>query len=238
MIDVIIPVWNIERRGLWRVNYSCLSLSKCKGINKVIIVDGSTNISTYSLEKEFKFVSVIPLKMPVFNKPRLLNIGIAFSQSEYVMCTDCDYLFKPDLFEVCKKYRSPETMLFKKVIMLPNCNMTGERVNKWKFPRGTLNTWGTLANGAMQYTTREWFKKNLHDERMYGWGAMDNMTAYKAVASGLKIKWVAESEILHIHHRNEKFRTKSDTERFNKNQEILANFISEHKLPKLLKHGN
>lgn len=238
MIDIVIPVWNIERRGLWRVFYSCLSLSLCKGVNKVIIVDGSTKVNTYNLEKEFGFASVIPLKMSVFNKPKLLNTGIQHSSSEYVVCTDCDYLFKYDLFEVCRKYRDDKSILFKKVIMLPNCNMTRERVQKWKFPRGTLNTWGTLANGAMQYATRDWFLSNPHDERMYGWGAMDNMTAYKAVASGLTIKWVEESEILHIHHKVEKFRTKEDTDRFNENQKILANFITEHKLPKLLKHGN
>lgn len=232
MIDVIIPVYNIQERGFNRVYLSCYSAK-----SDVIIVDGSEYCHYIALnERVKKLPNVTHIWFPLksFNKPKLLNEGIRQSKKEWVMCSDCDYIFKYDLFAVCQKYRHENRMLFKEVLMLPNTNLTVNRVDQWKFPPSKLNEWGKLANGAMQYTTRKWFLENPYNEQMEGWGAMDNMTAYLAVKSGLELFWVKESEILHQWHRVGKFRTKDDKAKFDNNQKILAKFISDNNLKPLL----
>lgn len=236
MIDVIIPVWNIRRRGLQRVYYSCLSLLQTGDVNNILVIDGSKSKEYNDLSELLKGLKVKHIHYPleVFNKPKLLNKGINESTTEYVLCTDCDYLFKSDLLKICKQKRSPYKMLHKEVMMLPNTNISPDRIKRWKFPKGRPNRWGKLANGALQYTTREWFLANPYPEEMEGWGAMDNIMAYKAKATGLKIEWITESEILHQYHRVEKFENSMDGKRFNRNQKILSNYIKEHKLAKML----
>lgn len=233
-VTVILPVYNLQKRGLKRVMLSVYSLQKqdCD----VIVVDGSSKLQYSELERILKNLNVLHYHLPLdeFNKTKLLNKGIELSKTEYIFCSDADYIFKKDLLEVCRNYRGADKMLHKKVKMLPPINLSVNRVDSWKFPNCRFNEWGTLANGAMQYATRKFFVDNPFNEEMSGFGAMDNLTSYVAYNNGLKIVWVEDSEILHQHHPIERKMSGENKIKFQRNQKILEDYRKENNLPKLL----
>jgi hypothetical protein len=118
--------------------------------------------------------------------------------------------------------------------MLPPMNITKTRIDNWKFPKCKHNEWGTLANGAMQYATRKYFIYNPYNEEMSGFGAMDNLTAYVAYNTGIFMKWIDESVIIHQHHPIERKMSGLNKIKFDRNQKILADYIKRYNLPKLL----
>jgi len=119
--------------------------------------------------------------------------------------------------------------------MLPAANITKNRVKSWNFPQCKFNPWGTLANGAMQHASKEFFLKHPYNEEMSGFGAMDNLTAYVSFNNGLNIVWMDESEILHQHHPIEKKMCGDNLLKFQRNQRILQDYVNKYDLPKLLK---
>lgn len=240
MTSVIIPIHNILKRGQLRVFNSVYSLINQPDLEDVIIVDSSSENEFNSLQDLLSNLPLdkvrhIRIKSKEFNKPLLLNTGIQAAKSEWIMCTDADYIFKKDFLETCKKHRKEDRIIFKEVKMLRNQKISMQSIDKWKFPQSPYNEWGHLANGACQYAKKEFFVNNPYPENMVGFGAMDNMMAYIAYNKGLEIYWLKDSEIFHQFHKPEKFRTKDDLRRFNRNQEILKRYIKENDLPKLLK---
>jgi hypothetical protein len=233
-VTVILPIWNIHKRGIKRILLSIHSLrnQKCD----VIIVDGSSRAKFDDLSGLIKGYDVIHYHLPLdeFNKPKLLNKGIELSKTEYIFCSDGDYIFKSDLIEVCSKFHAPDILLHKKVKMLPAMNLSKDRVSNWKFPETKFNQWGTLANGGMQYASKKFFTDFPYNEEMSGFGAMDNLTTYIAVNNGLKVLWIVESEILHQNHPIEKKISGDNKIKFQRNQKILHDYIEENNLPKLL----
>jgi len=234
-VSVILPIYNLRKRGLKRVMNSVYSLQSqdCE----IFVIDGSDEIQFNEMSTLLKGLRVNHIHFPLkeFNKPKLLNKGIQLANTEYIFCSDADYIFKHNLIEVCKEHRGKNVLLHKKVKMLPNINITKSRIKNWSFPQCRFNQWGTLANGAMQYAERNFFIDNPYDERMSGFGAMDNLTAYKAFKNWVAIVWVEESEIMHQNHPIENKMSGENLIKFKRNQQILADYIKEHDLPKLLK---
>lgn len=208
MIDIIIPVHNLARRGLSRVYYSCYSLLKqADYIDNIYVINSSKDVEFFNLDsllKPLDKVKHIRLKLDTFNKPKLLNHGLRLGTSEYVLFTDADYIFKNDLLKTCKKLRSDKRILLKEVKMLPHINISTNLIDNWKFPPSPFNSFGKIADGALQYAKREWFiKVGGYDERMALLCGMDNDMHARAVRDGLEDKWVVDSEILHQFHRIE-----------------------------------
>tara|TARA_R110002096_G_scaffold60958_1_gene151773 strand:+ start:2952 stop:3671 length:720 start_codon:yes stop_codon:yes gene_type:complete len=233
-VTVILPIYNIRKRGLKRVMNSVYSLQK-QDCN-IIVVDGSEIDQFLELHTLLKGLNVEHVHFPIdeFNKPMLLNEGIRLSNTDYIFCSDADYIFKSDLIDTCKQYRGKNVLLHKKVKMLHSTNITTSRIKGWRFPKCNYNAWGTLANGAMQYSTKEFFNDNPYNEEMSGFGAMDNLTAYMAHKNWVAIVWVEESEILHQHHPVEKKMSGENLIKFKRNQKILADYIRLHNLPTIL----
>ena len=237
MTTVIIPVYNISNRGNQRLFWELYSLNKqaCK----VFVVDGS-NPSEFSENKQiikrFQDVSHFALPTFEFNKCKLLNFGIIKAKTDWVMCTDADYIFRSDFIKTCQDVRSEKRILFKEVKMLKKINIYNKRIDQWSWggcfqdPINPFNPFGRKANGACQYATRKWFLENLYDERMLGWGAMDNLTKWKALATNLEEFWIEDSEILHQHHKLLKYRTKESKAQFARNIQIVGEFRREHGL--------
>jgi len=241
-VDIIIPIHNLKNRRFKRLNNLCHSLELQKDkIGNVFFPDSSREIE-YNMADNminmFDFVRHFKVDKQIFNKPFLINEAIKQSTSDYIFLSDCDYLFSSDLLEHCERYRSPERILFKKVLELPNLTITKERVRKWAFTHKKPHEWGQIANGAMQYAHRGFFIKAIDQTPEYlemeGWGAMDNIMAYMAYNHGLEIHWLGEGEILHQYHKREKYRNAFDKQRFDRNQTILASYINKYNLPQLL----
>jgi hypothetical protein len=233
-VTVILPIWNIHKRGIKRI---LLGIHSLRNQNcDVIIVDGSDKLKYDDLSGFLKKYEVLHFHLPLaeFNKPKLLNKGIELSKTEYVFCSDADYIFKSDLIEVCSKYHGSNILMHKKVRMLPAINLNESRVNNWHFPKCKFNHWGTYANGAMQYAERKFFIQNPYLEEMDGFGAMDNLTTYIAYNNGLKIIWIEESEILHQDHPIERKMSGDNKRKFERNQKILQDYVDKNNLPILL----
>jgi glycosyltransferase involved in cell wall biosynthesis len=237
-VTIIIPIFNILKRGYKRIDNSIESLLLQKDhIDKIIIVDGSNDREYSLLNRDIKDIPEVlhvRKKLDYFNKSVLLNYGIGLADSKWIMCTDCDYLFRIDFLSKCEDFRSDKRILFKEVKMLRNMRIEKDQVKKWNFPNSKFNEWGHLANGACQYASALFFKENPYPEGMSGFGAMDNIMAYIAYNKGLEITWLIDSEILHQYHRVEKFRNSMDSVRFKNNQAILAKYIQDNNLPTLL----
>lgn len=227
-LTVIIPVWNIQDRGLARLRYSLCSISKEVS---VIVVDGSEN----PMPKEYiPFCKYVHTPTGEFNMPFLHNKGIEMTETEWVMTTGADFLFAPDFFTMCHKHRSKKRMLHKEVGMLPQLNITEGRIKGWSFPRVRLHEFGYLANGACQYTTRRWFLDNPYDEKMKWFSGMDNLQAYKALNTGLEVYWIKESEVLHQWHKTKKFSTPQMNAQSQINWGIVNKYVKDNNLPQIL----
>ena len=199
-------------------------------------MDGSDKLKYDDLKSFLKGYDVLHYHLPLseFNKPKLLNKGVELAKTEYIFCSDADYIFKSDLIEVCANIHAPDILMHKKVKMLPAMNLNKDRVDNWQFPKCKFNHWGTFANGAMQYATKKFFIDFPYLEEMSGFGAMDNLTTYVAYNNGMKVHWVTESEILHQDHPIEKKMSGLNKVKFQRNQKILQDYVDKHKLPKLL----
>jgi len=236
-VSLIIPIHNILKRGFKRVRNSVVSLqSQMEYIDDIIIVDSSERVQYDMLHALLDGFKVRHIHYPLhsFNKPKLLNYGIKEANSKYIMCTDGDYLFKEDFLYICSVHRRENTMMHKQVKMLPNMNIRDSKIKEWKFPACGYNIWGKLANGAVQYATKEFFIDNPYPEEMEGFTAMDNLMTYMAYNNGLKIHWIQESEILHQYHPIVNKMAGSNREKTDKNQATLQSYINEHQLPCLL----
>ncbi len=236
-VTIIIPIHNIRSRGFKRVLFSVYSLLEQKEyIEDIIIVDSSCVSDYDELGYLLKGLDVRHIHYPQysFNKPLLLNYGIEKSKSKYVLCTDADYLFKKDFLKVCEKHRGEKVMMHKQVRMLPNMNHSIASIKKWRYPACPLNIWGTLANGACQYATRDFFTNNPYPNEMDGFSAMDNIMTYMAYNKGLDIKWIDESEILHQNHPIVNKMAGNNREKFDRNQRVLNDYINDNNLPCLL----
>lgn len=239
-VSIVIPVHNIIKRGFKRVLNSVNSLQEQMDcIAEIIVVDSSEKRQFEMLGGLLEKTHAIHVHVPgitIMNKPILLNKGISMATGKYIMCTDADYLFKKDFLRECEKQRGEKKIIFKEVKMLPPIsNISKDGIKAWRFPKAPFNQWKKLANGACQYASKEFFLKFPYDERMDGFGAMDNLTAYVAFNNGLEIVWMTASEILHQHHPIEKKMSGTMKKRFDRNQEILSNYRKMNKLPQLLK---
>lgn len=234
---IIIPVHNLFRRGLKRVVNSVHSLSlQSEYIEEVIIVNSSSKMEFKELNHLLSKYDVNHIHTPQmsFNKPLLLNVGIKEAKGEYIMCTDADYIFKKDFLKVCGKHRGEKVMMHKQVKMLPSMRVSHTNIERWIFPNSAFNVWGKLANGACQYAHKDFFKENNYPENMDGFSAMDNIMTYMAYNEGLEIKWIEESEILHQHHKIENKMMGENRAKFDRNQQVLNDYIKDNNLPCLL----
>lgn len=236
-VSIIIPIHNIFRRGLHRVRNSVISLQpQMEHIEDIIIVNSSDKVEFDMLDALLDGFKVKHIHYPLycFNKPKLLNKGIQEANSKYIMCTDGDYLFREDFLNVCSELRDEEVMMHKQVKMLPNMSIKRPKIEDWRFPKCGFNKWGRLANGAVQYATKDFFMSNPYPEEMEGFSAMDNLMTYMAYKNGLDIHWIEQSEILHQYHPIVNKMGGSNRAKFDNNQATLQAYIAKHNLPCLL----
>lgn len=222
MVTVIIPVHNLERRGLDRVYWSLMSLSLQTQVPKMIVSDSSKRDITSYLP--FDFVRLIRNPREEFNKPKLLNDGIKEADTKYVMCTDADYLFSFNLIERLLARADSTSFFIKRVIMLPNQPISKSRIEKWDFQKGDYAPGGRTADGGCQFAPKAWFTYcGGYDERMKGWCGMDNDMTKRARLAGMNVQWFDEGEILHQYHKQEKLKKGPDIVQSKQNWRIRDN---------------
>jgi len=195
-----------------------------------LIVDGSTENEYRQLKNytgRYPFVNHHYYPIDELNLSLLHNVGIKESNAEYIMRTDCDYVFAKDFIEAARKHMKKNRLVLKQVGILPNMNITMSRIRMWNFPK--VHLWGKEGDGACQLTTREWFiKVNGYDERMIHYGVMDNDLNVRAQKDGLKPFWIEESQILHMWHRVTWDKEQSKRDQFAKNIRKSHQRLADH----------
>jgi FkbM family methyltransferase len=173
----------------------------------VIVMDGSRADEFAAVEAitaDFPFVLHVAHPLQRFNMPVLFNRGIERARTPYLFCTGADFLYRKDFFERLGQVMTPESFVTVPVQMLPRCEVTEEMVAAWTFPPTHANTFGAWADG-LQCFHRRWYDcAGGYDERMAGWGGMDNDHHFRARRAGLKCRWLDGVEVLHIWHPTEK----------------------------------
>jgi predicted glycosyltransferase involved in capsule biosynthesis len=210
--SVIIPVHEIGARGIDRVKWQILSLANQTRKPSTIFIPDSSHVSQFLAlnsilqpqMKHFKIVHFGLKHTEGFNMPKLFNRALERVETEYVLCTGADFLYHPHTFEKYQKFEGGKNFLMKEVYMLPPCEITEERVNEWRFPRAKKNPWGRQADGIQYAQTKFFHDIGGYDERMAGWGGMDNDMHARAKAFGMNIHWVGPGIILHQYHKIEK----------------------------------
>jgi glycosyltransferase involved in cell wall biosynthesis len=222
-VTIVVATYNLKRRGVNRVDFLLYSLSLQDDQDfSVIIVDGSGYPQAMPIKvisQNYQFCSYIHRPQMEFNKPALHNFGIACAESDMIMTTDADYLFRRDFVSTLKKTGGIDKFIVKRVMMLPKMLMTYAKVSAWHWGRKV--PFAKTGDGGCQYASRDYFLKNPYDERFSGWGVMDNHQHWQANEKGLKCEWMEGSEILHQFHFQEKFKTVSSERQFYRNQELF-----------------
>lgn len=167
-----------------------------------------------------------------FNMPWLFNRAIERAQTPYVLCTGVDFVYDPRLIERYSHVAKPDRLLLKEVEMLPNMQIARGNVDSWTWPQTKTNPFGKKADGIQFAHMDLWKKLGGYDEKMVGWGGMDNDLHNRAERSGAQIVWVRKGRILHQWHRIEKGKS-ADLEQSKrnwarrdlKNRPICLNFL-------------
>lgn len=207
IITVILPVYQLAGRGLDRVQRSLYSIALNTIVPPVIVMDGSRPdqfAAVATMTRGFPFVQHIAHPLQRFNMPVLFNRGIEQARTPYLFCTGADFLYRKDFFATLGRGLTPNSFVTVPVQMLPECEITEEMVATWRFPEAHPNTFGGWADG-LQCFHRQWYDyAGGYDERMVGWGGMDNDHHFRARRHRLACRWLAGTEVLHIWHPGEK----------------------------------
>jgi FkbM family methyltransferase len=223
-ITVILPIYQLAGRGLDRVDRSLYSIALNSAIPPVIVMDGSQPdqfAAVESITARYPFAQHVAWPLQRFNMPVLFNRGIERAQTPYLFCTGADFLYRQDFFARLGQTMTPDSFVVAPVRMLPRCDISEAMVAAWSFPPTHPNAFGTWADG-LQCFHRSWYDRaGGYDERMAGWGGMDNDHHFRARRAGLHCRWLEGSEVLHIWHETEKA---SGPDRAEKQQQSRLNW--------------
>jgi hypothetical protein len=238
--SVIIPTHNILKRGWERLKWQLISLELQTRLPKTVFLPDSSDEKNAQIVRSlaggkwpFEVVYFHLDNPEGFNMPKLFNRALEQVETEYTLCTGVDFVYAPKTMEQYVRFESPKCFLLKEVEMLPNKVITEKNVRSWTFPRTKPNQFGKGADG-IQYAPTAFFTDIAggYDERMAGFGGMDNDMHNRARKAGMNCMWMPKKpgRILHIHHPS--FKTTGDPQskanwriRDDKEQPINRGFI-------------
>lgn len=224
LLTVIMPVYQLAGRGLDRIDRSLYSVALNALVPPVIVMDGSRPDQFAAVEAitaKYPFVQHVAWPLQRLNLPMLFNRGIERAQTPYLFCTGADFLYRRDFFACLLDAMTSDSFVTVPVQMLPRCEVTEAMVAAWSFPPTHPNAFGEWADG-LQCFHRRWYERaGGYDERMAGWGGMDNDHHFRARRAGLHCRWLEGSAVLHIWHETEKA---SGPDREEKQRQSRANW--------------
>lgn len=216
-LDVVIPVRNRENTRL----LNCINSLGEDYINKIVIVDyGSTppiQLPKFKQNWMTQLVSIPLEKIPIWNKPHALNIGIKHhTMADYIALIDVDIILSPDFFKNIQLYFNAEmyhkqlflyTSMVKRLIILENVNITDPKEFEKLYQRG--ETWfpgrpySVHPIGGIQIVNREWINDvGGLDEHLSYWGGPDTDLWYRALHTITAIH--VPFHIIHQEHQYQK----------------------------------
>lgn len=222
-ITVILPTHNLSSRGHERLVNSLYSLSRQTVPCNVIVSDSSIGEDKRLVRgicQGLPFVHYMWQYNPEgFNMPKLFNRAIEASSTPFVLCTGADYIFSKDCIQRYEENAQKGRAIFKEVMMLNRATspITFADIDRGSLPRSTRNKFGKMANGIQFAHRDDWHQIGGYDERMAGWGGMDNDVYNRFERAGLEIMWLVRGVIYHQWHAIEKNKTPEDANQSRKN---------------------
>ncbi len=140
----------------------------------------------------------------VWNRSKVLNIGIQAASSALAFCTDADMIFQPTFLPcILDAHRVFEG----RVMVLSRCRDLPESVPEqlWSvedFPtlRARSEIRDTSGTGACQAARRAFFEYTRgYDEKFIYWGAEDVDMTSRAARYGLKLHWMDDDHASMLH---------------------------------------
>jgi len=213
-------------RGIERLYWQCLSLSRQSEKVDIILVDGSGYPEFSLIRSRLKGLPVRLFHQPqaVMNLPKLWNFGVQQAH-EWVHITGADFLYAPNFMDEVRKVRADDTLVMCKVWDAPKGAVTRKAVEEWKWHslKEFFAVNPKLANG-IQHGRKELFLKVPYDERMEKLGGMDNLQQYKCEREGYKCLWWEQQYVLHQWHKISHMKM---DKQFKANQQVISDYIKE-----------
>lgn len=214
-----------------------LAWQDCKDFELVIADGGSKNyeeirydfedaISTFPIRRRFVQHKIGEL----FERARLNNVGIRNATAPYVLCTDVDMIFGPNLVSTVLRNMDANTFLESRTMYLNDAQAgmiySGkiDPINDIAACRIGRTKKRTTAGGLQCTSVENWNKLRGYNEEMVGWGSEDYELLTRAGMAGLKVKWLGEAnDVMVFHQSHPKSDIKKDLECQEKNKKHLYN---------------
>ena len=231
--DIVIPIFNIEERGVDRLSRQLMSLYDDEyPWGGVLVVDGSPAPSEAAKKVCDGFCGARYINFPqdIFNKSVLINIGIRESKSEYTIISDLDSLYSPRFVRHVGEVfgRNPNAFITSISFYLPeDTDYTGCTEDAWwaKYRKMTGRGIDTACGGVQAAKRSWWYRVRGFDERYVKLGAMDGDTLKRAHADGLEVVWMdrlggQKTTLFHQWHPVIKWKTDDDIGWLERNREV------------------
>jgi glycosyltransferase involved in cell wall biosynthesis len=214
LLTVVIPVRN--RSGVRLEN--CLRSLRWQDVAQtdveIVLSDFGSDAghlaSIRALAGEYDARVVATDTAEIWNRSKVLNIGIQAASADIVLCTDADMIFQPNFLTTVIEAHAGNGG---DVMGLCRCHDLPERVgvtlrNRADYPRlkAEASVRETRGTGACQAAAKSFFNDvRGYDEKFRYWGAEDNDMTARATFYGLSLVWVSPTtSMLHQWHRTVK----------------------------------
>lgn len=181
-----------------------------KNFFELIIVNYGGDENLQEIIKKYSGISIKYIyvdEKKIFNESRAKNIGIKNANGKIVICTNADIIFSPKLLELfVKQFNKNSNSLFqlRRRNLKENLNIkkiTAKIVTNKSLKNNIQSISNKFYQGDFQASLKEnWFKIKGYDERLTGWGFMDQDLSNRMVRIGVKQIWL-DYKKLSIYHQ-------------------------------------
>lgn len=192
-----------DRHGSRIYNFMVSLLEQSQPPDEIVIVD--TSPGDYRCTQRWAMAldnSVDYILRPsiAFNKSHALNIGIRESKSDYIMTTDIDFIFSPDVIQVVVSKLDNKTFVLSEAGYLPDIHITlpfdWSKMENLVSDVARCKSPGTIQAAHRQF----WFDVHGYDEAFDGGlGGMDDDMWIRARKHGLELDWIPFGEVACLH---------------------------------------
>jgi len=191
-----------NRHGSRMYNFVTSLLEQSHPPDEIIIVDTSHGDYLPARQSAMVDDSINYILRPsfTFNKSRALNIGIRASKSDYIMTTDIDFIFSPNVIQTVANRLNDKTFVLSEAGYLPDVPVAPPF--DWEKLTSLVDSpEHRMSPGTLQAAHRQfWFDVHGYDERYDGGlGGMDDDMWIRARKHGLELDWIPFGEVTCLH---------------------------------------
>ncbi|MFA6258365.1 MAG: glycosyltransferase family 2 protein [Candidatus Paceibacterota bacterium] len=153
-VTIIIPCWN-EEKTVYKTIRSVFNLNYPKNkINTIIVDDGSTDNTWKVISKFSKYPNVKVLKKENGGKYTALNMGLSYTNTEFVGCLDADSVADENSLVRLMHFfeKKPEIMAVTPSIIIQKTNNIIERAQRAEYNIGVFIKKSLGLMGAIHVT--------------------------------------------------------------------------------------